>query len=121
MCGKLNFWLYGFRPAASAWEVHYSEKLEHAGFVRGHACAVLCYHEERDLSLAVHGDDFILCGAGEELTWITQQMQEWYEIKVRATLGPEEGDDKEVVVFGRTAKWCHWAKERRLMPSTESC
>ena len=34
MCGKLNFWLYGFRPAASAWEDHYSEKLEHAGFVK---------------------------------------------------------------------------------------
>ena len=42
MCGTLNFWLYGFRPAASSWEDHYSEKLEHAGFVRGDACAVLC-------------------------------------------------------------------------------
>ncbi len=41
MCGKLNFWLYGFRPAARAWGDHYSEKLEHAGFVRGNACAVL--------------------------------------------------------------------------------
>ena len=26
MCGKLNYWLYGFRKAASAWEAHYSEK-----------------------------------------------------------------------------------------------
>ena len=24
-CGKLNFWLYGFRPAAQAWENHYTE------------------------------------------------------------------------------------------------
>ena len=22
LCGKLNFWLYGFRPAAAAWEIH---------------------------------------------------------------------------------------------------
>ena len=22
-CGKLNYWLYGFRPAAAAWEKHY--------------------------------------------------------------------------------------------------
>ena len=28
MCAKLNFWLYGFRPAAAAWEKHYSEKFE---------------------------------------------------------------------------------------------
>ena len=32
MCGKLNFWLYGFRPAAAARERHYSEKLESVGF-----------------------------------------------------------------------------------------
>ena len=28
MCGKLNYWLYGFRPAASAWEKHYSGLFE---------------------------------------------------------------------------------------------
>ena len=28
MCGKLKFWLYGFRPAAAAWEKLYSGKLE---------------------------------------------------------------------------------------------
>ena len=29
-CGKLNFWLYGFRPAAQAWEKFCAEKLEAA-------------------------------------------------------------------------------------------
>jgi hypothetical protein len=33
--GKLNDWLYGFRPAAQAWEKLYSEKLVGAGFTRG--------------------------------------------------------------------------------------
>ena len=28
MCGKLVFWLYGFIPAAAAWEKHYSSLLE---------------------------------------------------------------------------------------------
>ena len=85
-------------------------------------CCFIMIHEARDLSLAVHGDDFTFCGTDEELKWITQQMQEWYEIKVRATLGPEEGDDKEVVILGRTVKWCHWgisweadAKHRKLL------
>ena len=34
-CGKLVHWLYGFRPAAQAWENHYAQKLESAGFTRG--------------------------------------------------------------------------------------
>ena len=49
-------------------------------------------------------------------------MQEWCEIKVRATLGPGEGDDKQVVILGRTVKWRHcgisWqahAKHRKLL------
>ena len=44
-CGKLNFWLYGFRKAAAAWEAHYSEKLEKEGFERGWSCGVVFYHK----------------------------------------------------------------------------
>ena len=64
MCGKLNFWLYGFRPAAAEWEQLYASKLEEVGFVRGLSCGVVFYHEGRDISLAVHGDDFTFCGGG---------------------------------------------------------
>ena len=66
MCGKLDFWLYGFRPAAAAWESHYSEKLEGYGFERGVACGAVFYHEERDLSCVVHGDDFSFRGLEED-------------------------------------------------------
>ena len=69
-CGKLNFWLYGFRPAAAAWEKHYSAKLEEVGFVRGITCGEVFYHEGRDVSLAVHGDDFTFCGIESDLIWI---------------------------------------------------
>ena len=62
MCGKLVYWLYGFRPAAAAWERLYSGKLVGEGFVRGESCGVVFYHPDRDLSLVVHGDDFTFCG-----------------------------------------------------------
>jgi hypothetical protein len=65
MCGKLDFWLYVFRPAAAAWEKHYSGKLESVGFVRGVTCGVVFYHPGRDISLAVHGDDFTSCASGQ--------------------------------------------------------
>ena len=54
VCGKLDFWLYGFRQAAAAWEELYSCKLVECGFERGLTCAVVVYHAERDLSCVVH-------------------------------------------------------------------
>ena len=102
MCAKLNYLLYGFRKAATAWEDHYSKLFESVGFQRGEACGVVFYNKERDISMAVHGDDFTLCGMEEDLVWIRDLMKSWFEIKLRAMLGPEEKDDKEVVLLGRT-------------------
>ena len=75
VCGKLNYWLYGFRPAAAAWEKHYSKLLEGVGFIKGVSCGVVFYHPSRDISLAVHGDDFTFCGIGEDLKWIAGLMK----------------------------------------------
>ena len=97
-CGKLNYWLYGFRPAAAAWEKHYSGLLEGIGFERGNACGVIFYHEGRDISLAVHGDDFTFCGLEEDLRWVRDLMAGWFDIKVRATIGEDADDDKEVTI-----------------------
>ena len=55
MCGKLKYWLYGFRPAAVAWEKLYAGKFEEVGFKRGESCGVVFYHKERDISMAAHG------------------------------------------------------------------
>ena len=104
-CGKLNYWLYGFRPAAAAWEKHYAGLLEGVGFERGNACGVIFYHEERDISLAVHGDDFTFCGLEEDLRWIRELMRDWFDIKVRAILGEDPDDDKEVTRLGRIVRW----------------
>jgi hypothetical protein len=111
VCGKLRFWLYGFRKAASAWEDLYAEKFREAGFTRGRGCGVLFVHHLRDLQCVVHGDDFTFCGLQEDIEWITTLMKTWFEIKVRATLGPEDQDDKEVVILGRTLRWKNWGIE----------
>ena len=37
--------------------------------------------------------------------WITEKMKTWFEIKVKALLGPEEGDDKSIVLLGRQVRW----------------
>lgn len=63
------------------------------------------YHAGRDLSLAVHGDDFTFCGLEEDLRWIRALMETWFEIKVRGVLGPGKGAKKEVTILGRKVVW----------------
>ena len=38
------------------------------------------YHEGRDISMAVHGDDFTLTGLEEDLFWIRDLMKSWLPI-----------------------------------------
>ena len=73
MCGKLNHWLYGFRPAAQAWESLYAQKFEEAGFERGSGSPVAFWHRDRDLSCVVHGDDFTFSGFDADLIWIEKK------------------------------------------------
>ena len=105
VCGKLRYWLYGFRPAAAAWEKLYASKLEQSGFRRGVSCGVVFFHPERDIACVVHGDDFTFCACHEELLWIRRLMESWFEIKVRAMLGPDDCDSKEVSILGRLVRW----------------
>ncbi len=91
VCGKLNYWLYGFRPAAAAWEELYSGKLVGCGFQRGQSCTVAFYNAERDISCVVHGDGFTFEGSGPDLLWIAGEMKSWFEIKVRALFGARRG------------------------------
>ena len=106
--GKLRRWLYGFRPAAAAWENHYAEKLQSVGFRRGLATPVSFYHKEKDLSLVVHGDDFTFVGEDSSLNWIARLMMSWYEVKVRARLGSGAKDDKVATLLGRVIRWNDW-------------
>ena len=83
----------------------YSKKLEDVGFERGKGSGVVFYNQDRDVSCVCHGDDFTLVGEVEELRWVARMMETWFEIKVRGVLGPEVGDDKEIVILGRTVRW----------------
>ena len=75
VCGKLNFWLYGFRLAASASEKNYSELLEGVGFERGKASPVVFHHPQWDLACVVHGDDFAFEGYDACLDWIGRKWR----------------------------------------------
>jgi len=104
-CGRLRRWLYGMRQAASAWERDYSDKLTEIGFAKGIAAPTVFYWEERGVRCVVHGDDFTFSGKQADLLWIKSKMEESYELKMRAMLGDEFGDDKEITILNRRISW----------------
>jgi hypothetical protein len=101
-CGKLEYWLYGCRQAAQAWEEDYATAFEEAGFKRPASCPVVFSHRERDLIGAVHGDDFMFVGLDEDLDYVEKLLKDKYELKVRGRLGSGQNDKKSIDMLGRT-------------------
>ena len=79
--------------------------MEGIGVTTGRSSPCIFHHKDRDIRAVVHGDDFTLCGLEEDLVWIREWMKSWFEIKLRAMLGPDEKDDKEVILLGRRVGW----------------
>ena len=93
------------RGAAQGWEIEFGSKLGSVGFTRGKSTPVVFYRESDGTRLVVHGDDFTFLGYPEALDRILKDMREWWEVKLRAIIGDEEGDDKEVTILNRRQKW----------------
>jgi hypothetical protein len=104
-CAKLLFTLYGMRVAASNWEKEYTRTLVAVGFAPGRASACTFYHEEKDIKMVVHGDDFIIEGVEDELKWIRGVLESKYIVKMRGMIGPDRKDDKVIDILNRTVEW----------------
>ena len=63
------------------------------------------YHEEKDIALTVHGDDFTVLGDDTGLDWFRAALQSKFLLKVRGRLGPEATDDKEIRILNRIVRW----------------
>ena len=71
------------------------------GFCPRRATEVAFYHAEREGRIVVHGDDFVVEGRQSDLEWVRNVLAAKYILKVRDILGPEQGDQKSIVVLGR--------------------
>ena len=103
--GRLRRWLYGMRPAASAWEEEYSDTVVTAGFMRGKSAPTVFWNPRSDARLVVWGDDFTVLGRDGDLREFRDELSKKYSVKVRAVLGPEPGDDKETRILNRKLTW----------------
>ena len=81
-CGKLMMSMYGTRDAALNWALGYGDTLKAAGYEQGLANPCLFYHRNLDVSVMVHGDDFVAVGPDKHLEDIESTLSEKYKIKI---------------------------------------
>ena len=93
------------RPASNGLHEEYTRQLLAMGFKPGEASPCCLYREADDVCCVVHGDDFTFEAPPEALKEVTASLQKVWLIKVRATLGPEATDDKEVSALNRIIRW----------------
>lgn len=106
MCALLLKSLYGTRDAPQNWEYEYSEDLVGTlGFVRGISSPCTYYHEERNVRVVVHGDDFTALGTDEHLDWFRDKTRHKFLLKSRGRLGPEPQDDRVIRILNRVVEW----------------
>ena len=108
---RLRRWLYGMRPAASAWEREYSDKLAVAGFRKGKSSPTVFYREKTGCRLVVHGDDFTFLTWEDEVAGVIKDMKHWYDIKLRGVLGGGIKDDEDITILGRHLSWPKGTRE----------
>lgn len=105
ICGRLNYWLYGMRPASTGWEMECTKQLKRIVFQAGKA-SPCCFHRcSGGVSVLVHGDDFVFEAPASSLPAIVNALRTCWIIKIRATLGPDASDDKEVSILNRVVRW----------------
>jgi hypothetical protein len=75
------------------------------GFLVGEANTCTFYHQNREIRIVVHGDDFVVTGPPKELEYVRQALSEKYSVKVRSVTGPSASDAKEGAILNRTVRW----------------
>ena len=115
----LYFWLYGMRLASRGWESEYTRRLADIGLMVGKVSPCCFYRGQCDVGCVVHGDDFVLEGDAKDLYDVAANLSKHWIVKIRAVMGPDAGDDKEVSVLNRILRWesqelCYEADPRHV-------
>ena len=62
-------------------------------------------HEQRDVKVVVHGDDFTVLAIQPEIDWLHKYLGENLKVKLRGVLGPEPNDLKQSTILNRIVMW----------------
>ena len=107
VCGRLKRSMYGTLDAAQRWGEHYAKVLVDGGFVKGTASPCHFYHPVRDISILVHGDDFVCVADDADLDWVKELLSKHYKNK-SSLLGPSGRGEQEGRILGRIIRYEKW-------------
>ena len=80
---------YGTLLAAEGWQHLLGQKVgADIGLLCSSNCPCAFVHASRDLDVVVHGDDFTVVGCGDDLDWLSQELNERFELAQKARWGP---------------------------------
>ena len=63
------------------------------------------YHQERQVRIVVHGDDFTVLGYKNQISWLHTELLKKYEIVIRGQIGPGPNDNKVATILNRLIEW----------------
>ena len=96
--------MYGTRDASNIWQQSYTEVLTKAGFKRSPAWPAIFYHEELEIRLLVHGDDFVTLGDDVAQEYLEKKLREKYDLRVDGSIGVGE-KKQEFCVLNRLVRF----------------
>ena len=114
-CGRLMMSMYGTRDAALNWALEYGDTLRAAGYKQGKSNPCLFYHEEKDVAVMVHGDDFVAVGPNQHLEHVEKTLGDKYKIKVDK-LGLGKGQKDEVRILNKVVRMTEYGIELEADP-----
>ena len=93
--------VYGTRDAGAIWEDTYRAALEDMGFISGAGSPCCFWHEAKNISVVVHGDDFTAMGLNDDLDWYEKTLAENFELKIRGRLGEGCTGPQQIRILNR--------------------
>ena len=91
--------LYGTRDAPQLWARHVGKSLRGLGVAETKGAPGVYYHNEKDVEITLHVDDFLVVGEEEHLLELKMALEKVHKLKEKV-LGPDEDDSKEGVCLG---------------------
>eukprot|EP00959_Pyramimonas_sp_CCMP1952_P344192 7208899-Pyramimonas_sp.AAC.1 len=87
MLGRLVKSMYGTQDASHLWQLDYVELCcsSEGGFRRGKHIAALFFNPMADISMAVHGDDFVVLSDDDGLNHVDRLLASKYPSKLMGT------------------------------------
>ena len=114
-CGRLRMSMYGTRDAALNWSKEYGDTLKKSGFIQGKNNPCLFQNKEIDVSIMVHGDDFIAVGSEKNLKTTRAILEDKYKIKVEV-LGDKKDQTMELRILNKVVRLTHEGVELEADP-----